>query len=192
MVALALLGVLAAGCAERVTGPRARLSTAAATEAFTAMTQLPGFSYGFNDDRPLRAATGQPNASLLMPMNTTDNCPVGGWTNLLGELFGNEDTGEVGMNYRQTLSNCQAQAEDGRLWTFHGHQALSTAFVATYNMTTRKSTVDGRIMGLVQILADGYDAECELDVMIEVSEDVGQFRGFLCGRAIVVPYTPPQ
>lgn len=192
MVALSLLGVFAAGCAERVTGPRARLSTAAATEAFTAMTQLPGFSYGFNGDRPLRAATGVPDASLLLPMNATSNCPVGGWTNLLGELFGNEITGEVGMNYRQSLSNCQVQAEDGRLWTFHGDQALSTAFRATYNSTTRKSTVDGRIMGLVRILANGYDAECELDVIIAVSEDIGHFRGFLCGRDILVPYTPPQ
>lgn len=192
MVVLALFGILAAGCTERVTGPRARLSTAAATEAFAAMTQLPGFSYGFSDDRPLRAASGVPNASLLLPMNTTDNCPVGGWTNLLGELVGNENTGEVGMNYRQTFSNCQAQAAEGRLWTFHGYQALSTAFRATYNSTTRKSTVNGRILGLVRILANGYDAECELDVIIAVSEDVGQFRGFLCGRAIAVPYTPPR
>lgn len=192
MLALTLLGILAAGCAERVIGPRARLSTSVATEAFTAMTQLSGFSYGFNDDRPLRSATGLPSASLLLAMNTTDPCPVGGWTNLLGELFGNEQTGEVGMTYRQSLSNCQAAAEGGRVWTFHGDRALSTHFVATYNQTTRKTTVDGRIMGMVRILAAGYDAECHLDVIIAVSEDIGHFRGFLCGREILVPYTPPQ
>lgn len=185
----AVLALVLAGCGEQLVAPRARLTEADARDAFSALMKVEGFAYGFVDDRPLRAATPA-TAAFVLPVNQTVDCPDGGWTQILGEVTGNEFTGEVGMTYAQSLGNCSARS-DRRMWSFGGERALQTGFIATYDPVTRTASVSGTIVGRLRATADGFDAVCDLRMEITVVNDAGSFRGAMCGIPIVVAYRPP-
>jgi hypothetical protein len=185
----AVLTLALVACGEQLVAPRDRLSESDARDAFSALMKVEGFAYGFVDDRPLRSATPRP-AAFVLPVNQTVNCPAGGWTQILGEVTGNEFTGEVGMTYAQSLGNCAARS-DRRLWTFTGERALQTGFIATYDSVSRTANVTGTIGGRLRVIADGFDAVCDLRMEITVVQDAGSFRGAMCGVPIVMPYRPP-
>ena len=189
-VVLSALLVLAAGCSlERTVGPRKALSARQAADAFEALSRVAGFKYQFADGRLIAAADpAAPTSALRMSWDVTENCPAGGWTRMNGLILGDQETGNILMDFDQTLGNCRSVSAVGREWTFAGEPAFHTVFSAMYNSANGTASVAGTIRGTMRLLSQGVDATCTVDIAISVTDDVGYFTGSLCGRSIAQPY----
>lgn len=168
-------------------GPQPILSPAAAQDAFTALLALDGFQISFEEPSGGNALR---EASMVLPMNRTTDCPEGGWSNLSGQLVGDQSTGEIGMLYQHTLSNCRVRSTAQRLWLFHGERGIETSFTANYDARTRTGTITGKVQGSLNIAGNGYESGCDLQFDILVVENVGRFVGTLCGHPVLAPYRP--
>lgn len=184
---LALPIALALGCSDGPTGPTGplnELSPESAADAYDALSAVSGFG---PDVGALRAGPGQrvvtvtgPQASLTLPINESEPCPLGGTTTVSGSATINETTFDGSVDVRQNYNSCGAASSSGREWTFDGNPSIRTRM--TFNGETGAGS--GTITGGFRYSSDGESGSCTISLTLTYTDVSGSVVGTVCGHPI--------
>ncbi len=182
--ALALPFAFVLGCGgDGPTGPVNVLSAAAAADAFDALSAVTtlGFDTGVNlrFDPAVRAVPGgMPVASITIPVNDSEPCPLGGNTTVTGSFTFDENVFDGGADIRQNYSNCRAESSTGREWTFNGSPNIRT--VMTFNSETFGGS--GTMSGGFRYTSQGESGRCTISLTLTFTQTGGSVVGTACGQ----------
>lgn len=184
--ALGLPFALVLGCGDGgPTGPLNELSPEAALDAFDALTVVSDIGFtGIAEGRvgaAVRAvAKGTTPASLTVPVNETEPCPLGGSTNVSGVLTIDDDTFDGSVDFRQDYANCRAASSTGREWTFNGSPNVRTQM--TFNGDTFAGS--GTMTGGFTYSSEGESGRCTVSLTLTITQNGGSITGTACGQPI--------
>jgi hypothetical protein len=184
---VAAMAVAVSACGDSPLGPEADLTQEEVEEMMDAMSAVGAFTF-FPTGFSIQSVDGQV-AAVVAPFNESADCPSGGTVSTSGSMNVNETTGNFSAQYTSSYSNCKAQSNTGRVWTFNGDPNISNTMTFTSNATTGAYTVTGTQSGGLRFSSNGTSGRCSISLSWNMSTSAngvatGSLTGTVCGESV--------